>query len=344
MPLLEPWSWKPSFAGWFACLQQRASTWQPSPLLRLSNQTVRSVLLNAANDASEWLWTPCISALTAPEVGRPWQRDLQLFLWLASHHEFAVDFDSPESTSICVPSGFLQIAQGRHTIGDLLASSCVEPSLSVGEIQIDPWSISVGFVESHSWAAQQISEHDRDRFQNEMERLLRCLQFLKTHFPACSTWIETVAHVLIPTRGDPGVFRSSSYPNIPAVITLDLLAEHQIAEALVHESAHLYLYLAERFGALVDPAYLERHASPLRPEPRPLRGILLAFHALAFIGALYRDAADNAIVCSWARELDDARSRALEAKQILEKCHDHLTELGKEFFSHTSDVLAYSSR
>jgi HEXXH motif-containing protein len=72
-------------------------------------------------------------------------------------------------------------------------------------------------------------------------------------------------------------------------------------ESIVHESAHLHLYMALAQEPLIDPDHDGHYKSPLRPDPRPLRGILLAYHALAYIAALFADVS----------RLDDASSERL---------------------------------
>jgi HEXXH motif-containing protein len=158
-------------------------------------------------------------------------------------------------------------------------------------------------------------------------------------------WITEVTHIAIPLRGEGTSFRSGSHPAIPGLVELDMLAEDQILEALVHESAHLYLYLTEAGGPLINPDHTERYSSPLRADPRPLRGILLAYHALAFISARYRDALDVPQTSLWGeRELDACRRSAREAEETLYSQLRHLTPAGQNFLDSTRQVLEYSSR
>ncbi|MFI4933216.1 MAG: aKG-HExxH-type peptide beta-hydroxylase [Caulobacterales bacterium] len=53
------------------------------------------------------------------------------------------------------------------------------------------------------------------------------------------------------------------------------------AVSLAHETAHTYLFGLARGGRLVDNDDDERHASPLRREPRPMEGVAHATFVLA---------------------------------------------------------------
>ncbi|MCC6526897.1 MAG: hypothetical protein IT373_29890 [Polyangiaceae bacterium] len=81
---------------------------------------------------------------------------------------------------------------------------------------------------------------------------------------------------------------SASYREALGIIYLSLHPSPlTMAEALVHELSHNKLHaLFEHDELLVDDA-VPRHPSARRPDPRPLRGVLLALHAFAPVAELY---------------------------------------------------------
>jgi HEXXH motif-containing protein len=119
-----------------------------------------------------------------------------------------------------------------------------------------------------------------------------------------------------------------------------------VLEALVHESAHHHLCLAEMESLLVDPKHDGTYPSPLRPEPRPLRGILLAYHALAYICALYVEARACGFIPrdAYRSEADDLQSKLDAAESTLCSSRQFLTESGDQFFSETMNVAAHGRR
>lgn len=344
----RPWHWQPSLANWFTRMVERAGEWQPCAELSLEPDPLRTRLHQAAKEGAGWLWHPCTDRLTTDSLGTTWQRDLQLAVWVVLHSEASADefggVRVPQPAPVWTRHGAVQVTSGTHALADLATgppagSSPCEPG-------VDVWGESIGYAEPESWAALPPRNPDEMRvLTEELGRYYRCSLFLARAMPACHAWIAGATRISIPLRGAGDGFRSCSHPGVPGLVLLDLLKEHQIIEALVHESAHLYLYRAEVSEPLVDPDNQERYRSPLRPEPRPLRGILLAYHALAYIAAMYREALDIPLVAQWGTsEMADRREQAHEAEEVLLTNRRHLTRAGKDFLDKTRLVLEYSNR
>jgi HEXXH motif-containing protein len=60
-----------------------------------------------------------------------------------------------------------------------------------------------------------------------------------------------------------------------------------MAEALVHEFQHNKLNAVFRWDPLLHNAHAPLYTSPVRPDPRPLHGVLMAVHAFQPIAKLY---------------------------------------------------------
>jgi len=338
-----PWSWRPSPGGWFDLLAQRAQAWQPHPSLRLDRESIITRVLAAARGCETWLWHPALRRLLQ-DVETAMADDLQLAVWVAANSDGNLGrIAVPSPTVVWTIGGAKQIPAGLHHLGEIAADSASE-WFCHSEPVLDLWCESVGAPQEGSWAdcpPQQSVEVER--LEQEVARYLRAVMFLKRQFQNCHSWISGITQICIPLRGSGKDFRSGSRPTLPAVVELDLLSEKQILEAMVHESAHLYLYLAEAAAPLVDPEHVLLYDSPLRPEPRPLRGILMAYHALAYICAFYRETAQVSLVADWAAiELPDLQAQARQAEQTLAGALRHFTVTGKEFFANTQQVLEYS--
>ena len=61
-----------------------------------------------------------------------------------------------------------------------------------------------------------------------------------------------------------------------------------MVEATIHEFSHNKLNALLEFDPLLDNAFHPLFTSPVRPDPRPLQGILLAVHAFQPIARFYQ--------------------------------------------------------
>ena len=126
--------------------------------------------------------------------------------------------------------------------------------------------------------------------------------------------------------------RSWSSRTHPGAVHLDIDSGGlRVLEALVHESAHCHLYMQEASGPLIEAGDTGLYESPLRSDPRPLRGILLAYHALAYICAFYSDAiirelGDGSFAM---HELTRSREKLLQAERIIGESESRLTPSGR---------------
>jgi HEXXH motif-containing protein len=61
-----------------------------------------------------------------------------------------------------------------------------------------------------------------------------------------------------------------------------------MTEAVIHEFSHNKLNAMLELDPLLDNAFSPLFSSPVRPDPRPLHGVLLAVHAFLPVADLYR--------------------------------------------------------
>jgi HEXXH motif-containing protein len=87
---------------------------------------------------------------------------------------------------------------------------------------------------------------------------------------------------------------SASYREAPRVAYLSLHPDPlTLAEAIVHETQHGKLNLLSWSDAVLDNGYTEWTSSPVRPDLRPIMGVLLAVHAFVPVAALHHGLAQR---------------------------------------------------
>ena len=103
-----------------------------------------------------------------------------------------------------------------------------------------------------------------------------------------------------------------------------------LAEMLVHEATHQYMYILCRLGDIDDGSDPKLYYSPVRRMERPLWAIVLAYHAFANVLLLYRLCRQSGIeddgYCSRHEALLVPQLRELE--RVLTQTNA-LTEIGR---------------
>jgi HEXXH motif-containing protein len=143
-------------------------------------------------------------------------------------------------------------------------------------------------------------------------------------------------HAVVPVGYDTERHLSASYREAVGTIYLTLHPSVMImAEALIHEFQHnkfnVSAYHTEYLGNAFSPLY----KSPIRPDPRPLWGILLAVHAFLPVAELYRRMRDAdhpwAARPDFARRLAELDLKNHEGMEML-RAHAELTPAGRAMF------------
>ena len=338
----KPWEWRPSADAWFRSLGDFAKRWQPSPNLGLLSEGLAARLASAAESRAPWLLHPVAGVLTAKSNGDHANRDLQLVARLAAY-----DTPTPQTVRttrdiwVWAPDGGASLAAGHHSLSDLAA---IAGRQARWPIALDVWCRSIGFPLEGSWAAKPpASPEEEVALRQEIRMFFRAIVAIERYLPECWHWLTSLTRVVVPLRTMKGSWESGSSTDWPAMVWLHLQDGLQILEGLVHETAHQYFFLAEAETSLVDPEHTGRYTSPLRPDKRPLRGILLAYHALAYIAAFYFDAARSGLDPARSRsQLQANREKLSDAQATLVANRRFLTEWGRDFLNRTMEVGRYS--
>ena len=108
------------------------------------------------------------------------------------------------------------------------------------------------------------------------------------HLPGWHEELPTSCSRLIPVGYHPEMHLSASYREAPGVAYLTLHPSRlTLAEAVVHETQHTKLNLLSWLDPVLHNGRTEWTASPVRPDMRPLMGVLLAAHAFVPVAALH---------------------------------------------------------
>ncbi len=118
--------------------------------------------------------------------------------------------------------------------------------------------------------------------------LEQALALVAEHLPAFRTEIEQVLHQVVPVGWDEQQHSSASVQEAIGTIYVSLHPNPMtMVEALIHEVSHNKLAALLELDPVVENDLDESYASPVRPDPRPLHGVLLAVHAFLPVAALY---------------------------------------------------------
>jgi HEXXH motif-containing protein len=114
------------------------------------------------------------------------------------------------------------------------------------------------------------------------------LSAIETGLPAMASDVALVLQQVVPTGFDPDKHLSCSYQEDVGTVYASLHPQVlTMAEAIVHEVSHNKLNALLDLDPIVDNGRDELHASPLRPDPRPIQGVLLAVHAFVPVACMY---------------------------------------------------------
>jgi hypothetical protein len=345
----SPWLWKPSPKELFRTIEREGVQWIPAEELQLNTSALQAALLEAAANREDWLIHPSLAVLSQPNSQpgdeKRLQQDFQLALWVAAHTGH-VDSSVHVSMPLRVWSegGSRIVSPSTYELSELIVIP--EEAYPIG-IALDVWSHLLRDIHLSSWASINcLTDAHQSQLKYEIVLFMRSVAWLERYLPSLATWAKAVTKVAVPLYSQGGKeFRSGSTTRVSGLIHLDLFGGiEQILEAIVHESAHLHLFLEEMNQPLIDPACTDMFDSPLRSERRPLRGVLMAYHALAYICAFYLDAI--ALPAPFSETLEFERESMLvkldSSEQLLLANKHHLTSRGMTFLEKTMEVALYA--
>jgi HEXXH motif-containing protein len=118
--------------------------------------------------------------------------------------------------------------------------------------------------------------------------LRAALALISEFVPELRAEMDLCVELIVPVGFDREKHLSASYAEVPGTLYLSLHPDPMtMAEALLHEFSHTKLNLLSEHDAVFDNAFEPMFPSPIRPDLRPLWGVLLAVHAFLPVELLY---------------------------------------------------------
>lgn len=114
------------------------------------------------------------------------------------------------------------------------------------------------------------------------------LDLVAAFLPEVRREMDLALHQVVPVGYHAERHLSASYQEALGTVYMTLHPSLMtLAEALVHEFSHGKLNTLLELDPVLENAFSSLHRSPVRPDPRPLHGVLLAAHAFLPIEAMY---------------------------------------------------------
>ncbi len=120
------------------------------------------------------------------------------------------------------------------------------------------------------------------------DSLRDALDRIERHLPDLRREIDLYVQQFVPVGFDAEAHLSASYREAIGTIYLTLHPQPMtMTEAVIHEFSHNKLNALFESDDVLYNAYAPLYPSPVRPDPRPLHGVLLAVHAFVPVARLY---------------------------------------------------------
>ena len=176
------------------------------------------------------------------------------------------------------------------------------------------------------------------RDSSEWTRALEdALALVGLALPHLHAELELTLERIVPVGYEPEKHLSASYREAPGLVYLTLHPSTlTMAEAIVHETQHGKLNVLSWFDAVLVNGRTEWTASPVRPDLRPLMGVLLAAHAFVPVAALHARLAELDHPIARTPEFARRRAEVLESNaRGLATVHEKgdPTPLGRELIA-----------
>jgi HEXXH motif-containing protein len=121
------------------------------------------------------------------------------------------------------------------------------------------------------------------------ESLRASLDLIGRYMPELRAEIDLYLRLIVPVGFDEHAHLSASYQEVIGTVYMTLHPQPMtMVEATIHEFQHNKLHAQLELDPLLDNALWPLYSSPVRPDPRPLQGVLLAVHAFLPVARLYQ--------------------------------------------------------
>jgi len=182
-----------------------------------------------------------------------------------------------------------------------------------------------------------------DRAEEEWIGMLdRAFGLIESSLPGTFAEMQMMLREVIPVGYDEKRHLSASYREAVGTMYLTLHPNLMtMAEAVLHEFQHSKFNVASDSVEYLENAFHPLYKSPIRPDPRPLWGILLAVHAFLPVAELYRRMRDAghpfAALAGFEERMSDLDLKNHEGMEML-RAHAQFTPPGRELFADLEDL------
>lgn len=144
--------------------------------------------------------------------------------------------------------------------------------------------------------------------QEWLDVLRDAFALVAQHLPDLREEMALFVQSIVPVGYDAEKHLSASYREAIGTVYMTLHPRPMtMVEALVHEFSHNKLNALLELDDVLENAFTPLYRSPVRPDPRPLQGVLLAVHAFVPVARLYEK----------MREAGDARATGARFADIV---------------------------
>jgi HEXXH motif-containing protein len=189
-------------------------------------------------------------------------------------------------------------------------------------------AIDLGGKPAHAWVAS----------------LVEALAIVERYLPDLHRELCLFVRQIVPVGFDASAHLSASYREAIGTIYLSLHPNAMtMTEALIHEFSHNKLNALFEIDDVLENPPDAVYASPVRPDPRPIAGVLLAVHAFVPVARLYElmlEAEDpRASDPGFARRYRDIATGNAEGMSVLRE-HAITTEQGRALLAELDAATA----
>jgi HEXXH motif-containing protein len=194
------------------------------------------------------------------------------------------------------------LSQGGRACETAVAFEPLSPSIALALVDDNP----LASYEAHPDKAGSELDLGGAAPGRWVASLRDALARIERYLPLHRQELEVVLSEIVPVGTDDERHLSASYREALGVIYVSLHPDPlTMTEAVVHEAQHNKLNAVLTVDPLLENDPTERYRSPVRPDPRPLLGVLLAVHAFVPVALLYaamHEAADPLVGSERVRE------------------------------------------
>ena len=184
------------------------------------------------------------------------------------------------------------------------------PVLNVSEIDTNP----LAMLEDHPEKSGNAVDLGGRSAGEWVDAVRAALELVRAGLP---TWYAELAlERIVPVGYDAERHSSASYREAPGLAYLSLHPDPlTLAEVIVHETQHGKLNLLSWLDPVLRNARTCWTESPVRPDPRPLMGVLLAAHAFVPVAALHRALAEAGHPLAAGERFERRRAEVLASNE-----------------------------